>query len=167
MVGRRGFLSWNLISALGELFGKKARFENHFKGTVTKRVKRVVGRQIGWSDEDSLELDDNTRLAEDLYFYYLDIVELIMGIEEEFSTRDNPIMIKDEDAEQFTTIEDIIAYLRSQGVSEEPDVVVKFDRRRLEAPNKRGGCSPITRHFLPIFLIHLAIFSYVIIQTIK
>ncbi|UCG55077.1 MAG: hypothetical protein JSV32_02335, partial [Dehalococcoidia bacterium] len=49
----------------------------------------------------------------------LDLVELIMSIEEEFSTETKKIKIPDEDAEKIVTVQDAIDYLNDLGVSDE------------------------------------------------
>jgi acyl carrier protein len=49
----------------------------------------------------------------------LDLAELIMAFEEEFSTDDNAIEISDEDAGQIATIQNAIDYLKANGVADE------------------------------------------------
>jgi acyl carrier protein len=46
----------------------------------------------------------------------LDVVELIMALEEEFSTDDNAIEISDEDAENIRTVQNAVDYISSKGV---------------------------------------------------
>ena len=47
----------------------------------------------------------------------LDLVELIMAFEEEFSTDDNPVEISDEDAEGILTVQDALNFLNKKGIS--------------------------------------------------
>jgi len=49
----------------------------------------------------------------------LDLVELVMAIEEEFSTPLLKVEIPDEDAEGITTIQDAVDYLKDLGVDEQ------------------------------------------------
>ena len=48
----------------------------------------------------------------------LDLVELIMAFEEEFSTGDQPLEISDEEAGNIATIRDAVAYLKEHGVED-------------------------------------------------
>ncbi len=48
----------------------------------------------------------------------LDLVELIMAFEEEFSDDSTTIEISDEDAESITTVQEALDYLKSNGVKE-------------------------------------------------
>ena len=48
----------------------------------------------------------------------LDLVELIMAFEEEFSTADQPLEISDEEAGNIATISDAVTYLRDHGISD-------------------------------------------------
>ena len=49
----------------------------------------------------------------------LDLVELIMAFEEEFSTDGNTIEISDEDAEGITTVQLAIDFLKQHGVEDD------------------------------------------------
>ena len=48
----------------------------------------------------------------------LDLVDLILAFQDEFSTDDNPVEISDEDAEKMVRVSDTINYLKSKGVSD-------------------------------------------------
>ena len=48
----------------------------------------------------------------------LDLVELIMAFEEEFSTADMQLEISDEEAGNLATINDAVTYLREHGVAD-------------------------------------------------
>lgn len=72
---------------------------------------------------DKLSVDEADVVAdasfmEDLNADSLDLVELIMAFEEEFSSDGNAIEISDEDAESITTVQQAIDYLKSKGVSD-------------------------------------------------
>ena len=55
---------------------------------------------------------------DDLSADSLDLVELIMAFEEEFSTDDNKVEIADEEAEKILTVQDAIDYLANQGIDD-------------------------------------------------
>ena len=72
------------------------------------------------SDKQSVNIDDisgESSFTEDLDADSLDIVELIMAIEEEFGSDDNPLEISDEDAEKILTVNDAVKYLSDNGIS--------------------------------------------------
>ena len=48
----------------------------------------------------------------------LDLVELMMSLEEEFSNPSQKIEIPDEDAEKLATIQDAIDYLKDLGIKD-------------------------------------------------
>ena len=54
--------------------------------------------------------------VDDLNADSLDLVELIMAFEEEFSTDDRKIEITDEEAEKIITVQNAIDYLINHGV---------------------------------------------------
>ena len=57
------------------------------------------------------------RLLEDLNADSLDLVELIMSLEEEFSTEGKTIEIADEDAEKILTVGNAVSYITDQGIT--------------------------------------------------
>ena len=83
--------------------------------TVLERVQAVV------ADKLSVEPDEVVPLAsftEDLGADSLDLVELIMAFEEEFSTSDDELQISDEDAENITTVQEALDYLSEKGIDD-------------------------------------------------
>jgi acyl carrier protein len=56
--------------------------------------------------------------TDDLGADSLDLVELIMGLEEEFSLDGKPVKIPDEDAAKIKTVQDAVDYLKSKGMSD-------------------------------------------------
>ncbi len=83
--------------------------------TVLERVQTVV------ADKLSVEVSEVTPEAsftEDLNADSLDLVELIMAFEEEFSTGDNPVEISDDDAESITNVKQAIDFLSQKGVTD-------------------------------------------------
>ena len=83
--------------------------------TVFDRVKNVVVDRLG-TDEDSITMEAS--FVDDLNADSLDLVELIMAFEEEFSTDDAPVKISDEDAEQIRTIRNAVEFIQGKGVSD-------------------------------------------------
>ena len=78
---------------------------------VAEKVKKIIVDQLGVSAD---EVKPEASFVEDLGADSLDIVELIMGIEEEFD-----IEIPDEDAEKLTTVGEAMSYTFSKlGVDE-------------------------------------------------
>lgn len=67
------------------------------------RVKKVVVEQLD-VNEDEVTL--SASFVDDLGADSLDVVELVMGLEEEFD-----IEIPDEDAEKITTVSDAVSYI--------------------------------------------------------
>ena len=81
--------------------------------TVFERIKAIVVEQLGVEEADVVP---TASFVEDLGADSLDLVELIMSLEEEFTDTDRKIEIPDEDAEKIITIQDAIDYLKEQGV---------------------------------------------------
>lgn len=84
--------------------------------TVYERVKRIIVEQLG-VDED--EVVPTASFIDDLNADSLDLVELIMSMEEEFSKDGKEIEISDEDAEKIVTVQDAVDYIKDQGVEDE------------------------------------------------
>ena len=83
--------------------------------TVLDRVRAVVTDKLGVeADEVTLEAS----FVDDLNADSLDLVELIMAFEEEFSDDASTIEISDEEAEKITTVVEAVEFLRSKGVSD-------------------------------------------------
>ena len=84
--------------------------------TVFERVKRIVVEQLGTEDKDVVP---TASFVDDLGADSLDLVELIMSLEEEFSNPSKRVEIPDEDAQKITTIQDVIDYLKDLGVKDD------------------------------------------------
>ena len=80
--------------------------------TIFERIKPIVVEQLGV--EESV-VAPTASFVEDLGADSLDLVELIMSLEEEFSNPSRKIEIPDEEAEKIVTIEDAITYLKDLG----------------------------------------------------
>jgi len=81
--------------------------------TVFDKIKAIVVEQLGVEEKDVLP---TASFVEDLGADSLDLVELIMSLEETFSTTERKIEIPDEAAEKIVTIQDAIDYLKDQGI---------------------------------------------------
>ncbi len=81
--------------------------------TIFEKIKGIVVEQLGGDEKDVVP---TASFVEDLGADSLDLVELIMSLEEKFSTPDHKIEIPDEAAEKILTIQDAIDYLHDQGV---------------------------------------------------
>ena len=83
--------------------------------SLINRVQQVVADKLS---VDESEVLPEASFTEDLNADSLDLVELIMAFEEEFSSDDVDIEISDEDAEGITTVQAAIDYLRENGVDD-------------------------------------------------
>lgn len=83
--------------------------------TVYQRITSIVVDKLGVEETD---VNENASFVEDLNADSLDLVELIMAFEEEFSTDDNPVEISDEEAGKILTIKDAVHYLKEHGVKD-------------------------------------------------
>jgi len=80
---------------------------------VYERVKVIVVDKLGVDEED---VNETSSFVENLNADSLDLVELIMAFEEEFSSGDSQLEISDEDAGNIATISDAVTYLKEHGV---------------------------------------------------
>ncbi len=83
--------------------------------TVYERVKTIVVDKLG---VDEAEVNEQSSFVENLNADSLDLVELIMAFEEEFSTEDSPLEISDDDAGSIETIQDAVTYIKASGVED-------------------------------------------------
>jgi acyl carrier protein len=83
--------------------------------TVFERIKAIVVEQLG---VDAGDVVPTASFVEDLGADSLDLVELIMSLEEEFSNPNQKIEIPDEDAEKIVTIQDAIDYIKDLGIED-------------------------------------------------
>jgi acyl carrier protein len=83
--------------------------------SVFERVRDIA------ADKLSIEADDikaENSFTNDLNADSLDVVELIMALEEEFSEGDTTVEISDEEAEALNTVNDVLAFLGTKGISD-------------------------------------------------
>lgn len=83
--------------------------------TIYERVRAIAVDKLGVDEENVTE---GSSFVEDLDADSLDLVELIMAFEEEFSTEGQPLEISDEDAANIATVSDAVAYLKEHGVTD-------------------------------------------------
>jgi acyl carrier protein len=83
--------------------------------TVFERVRGIVVEQLGVEEQ---EVTPNASFVDDLNADSLDLVELIMSLEEEFSGDGDDLEISDEDAEKIATVQDAVDYLKDHGIED-------------------------------------------------
>jgi acyl carrier protein len=110
--------------------------------TILERVTKVTAARLG-AKEDAVTPPSS--FTDDLGADSLDLVELIMGLEEEFSSGQKPIKIPDEDAAKIKTVQDAVDYLKAKGVTDKdvktvsdaaPATAAKAGTTAPAAPNK-------------------------------
>jgi len=84
--------------------------------TVFERVKNIIVEKLDVAEETVVP---TASFTDDLNADSLDLVELIMAFEEEFSNGDVKIEISDEEAEKILTIKDAVDYLKECGIEDE------------------------------------------------
>ena len=77
---------------------------------MLERIKETIANTLA-VDADIIKPE--TSLKEDLEADSLDFVELVMSLEDEFDVK-----IGEDDTAQIQTVQDIIDYLKAQGVEE-------------------------------------------------
>ena len=83
--------------------------------TIFERIKKMIVDQLGVEEE---EVVSTASFVDDLGADSLDLVELMMSLEEEFSNPAQKIEIPDEDAEKIVTIQDAIDYIKDLGIQD-------------------------------------------------
>ena len=83
--------------------------------SLMERVQEVVAEKLS---VDESEVVPDASFTEDLNADSLDLVELIMAFEEEFSTDDVTLEISDEDAENIQTVQQAVDYLLTNGIED-------------------------------------------------
>jgi len=84
--------------------------------TVLERVSKLIAEQLG---VEEAEIKPETSFVEDLNADSLDLVELIMSLEEEFSKTGKTVEVSDEDAEKIATVQDAVDYIKEHGISDD------------------------------------------------
>jgi acyl carrier protein len=84
--------------------------------TVFERVRKIIAEQLGVEEG---EITPQTSFVDDLNADSLDLVELIMSLEEEFSKAGKTIEVSDEDAEKIITVQDAVNYIQEHGITDD------------------------------------------------
>lgn len=74
-----------------------------------EKIRDLVAEQLGVNNDD---IKPESRFKEDLNADSLDLFELIMSLEEEYSTE-----IPTDELENLTTIQSVIDYLGAKGIA--------------------------------------------------
>ena len=82
--------------------------------SILEKIQEITAEKLSVDIED---VNPDSSFTEDLEADSLDVVELIMALEEEFSTDDNAKEISDEDAENIKTVQDAVDYITSKGAN--------------------------------------------------
>ena len=80
---------------------------------VQDRVRQLIADQLRQPLE---KVANDSHLIDDLDTDSLDIVDLTIAIEEEFSTDDNQLEIPEEDAAEIRTVQELLDYLANHGI---------------------------------------------------
>ena len=83
--------------------------------TILERVQQLTAERLG---VDEASVVPTASFIDDLNADSLDLVELIMALEEEFSKDGDPLEIPDEDAEKITTVQSAVDYIQSKGIQD-------------------------------------------------
>ncbi len=83
--------------------------------SVFERVRDIAADKLSI---ESGEIKPESSFTNDLNADSLDVVELIMALEEEFSVDGKEVEISDEDAEGLNTVNDVLAFLTTKGISD-------------------------------------------------
>ncbi len=83
--------------------------------TIFERLKKIIREQLGVEDG---EIVPSANFVDDLGADSLDLIELVMVIEEEFSTPSRKVEIPDEDAEKMVTVRDAVDYVKDLGIED-------------------------------------------------
>ena len=84
--------------------------------TILERAKKIVVEQLGVEEQ---EVVPSANIIDDLGADSLDLVELIMSLEEEFSSPSQDVEIPDEDAEKILTVQNVIDYIKDLGIKDD------------------------------------------------
>ena len=77
---------------------------------MLEKIKEMVAEQL---NVDAAELTEATSFKDDLGADSLDLFELVMSLEEEYS-----VEIPSEELEQLTTVGAVMTYLKAKGIEE-------------------------------------------------
>ena len=112
--------------------------------TIEEKVKDIIVEQLGVNPE---QVTPQASFIEDLGADSLDIVELVMAFEEEFS-----VEVPDEDAEKLQTVGDVINYIKERANTNDngfqhPGKTIAACLGRASSAERRSKCT-MTPSFL-------------------
>jgi acyl carrier protein len=107
--------------------------------TISERLKKIIVEQLG---VDEKEVVPSASFVEDLGADSLDLVELIMSIEEGFSTPSHKVTIPDEDADKIITVQDAIDYLKDLDITDNDTQKDKPADKPKEEPKAKPADKP-------------------------
>ena len=79
------------------------------------KVKEVVIDKLGVEED---KIVSGASFVDDLGADSLDVVEMIMAIETEFSSDDEALEINDEEAEKIIKVSDALSFLENKGITD-------------------------------------------------
>ena len=83
--------------------------------TVEDRLYEIIAESLSVSVDD---IKSDSSFIDDLDADSLDVVEMIMAMESEFSSDGNDLEISDEEAEGIITVADALKFLDDKGISD-------------------------------------------------
>lgn len=83
--------------------------------SVSERLKNIIVETLSVEEEDVIS---DASFVDDLGADSLDVVEMIMAIETEFSTDEETLEINDEEAEKIIKVSDALTFLENRGISD-------------------------------------------------
>lgn len=81
---------------------------------MQERVVAIVAEQLRVLPD---QVTSDSHLVDDLNADSLDVVDLTIALEEEFSTDENMIEISEDDAVELRTVQDILSFLKDHGAA--------------------------------------------------
>lgn len=84
-------------------------------GDLFERVKKIIVDQLGVEPN---QVTLSSSFVDDLGADSLDLVELVMTMEEEFTKDGQTLEITDEEAEGLLTVENVVDFLKSRGIED-------------------------------------------------
>jgi|TARA_B100001105_G_C22399314_1_gene448510 acyl carrier protein len=83
--------------------------------TIENRLYEIIAESLSVNVSD---IKSDSSFIDDLDADSLDVVEMIMAMENEFSAGDEALEISDEEAENIITVADALTFLESKGVTD-------------------------------------------------
>jgi len=83
--------------------------------TILQRIRKVIAEQLGVDEEPVVP---TASFVDDLNLDESDLAELMIALEDEFSTPERKLQMSDEDIDKLVTIQDLIDYLHDSGIKD-------------------------------------------------